>query len=113
MTMRCFCAIATLVCLLWFGQNLNAQTKADSLKSLLQRYHAPDTARVRLLVDYAWELRKGDLEERIRVLKEAMDLSRQLKFIKGIGDVEMQLGNCWQSKADYPKAKLSDRKSVV
>ena len=60
-------------------------TLADSLRRLLQTAR-PDTNRVNLLNDLAWELREENPSQAIAHLDSALALARRLKFKKGEGN---------------------------
>lgn len=75
----------SLWCLLAIGSPamLTAQSGlADSLAKVLVTA-PPDTHRVSLLVDYAWEITDSETEKAAASLKEAIDLAQKLSFPKG------------------------------
>ena len=100
-----------LAALLLLPAVLFAQTaRVDSLFRELAAT-PPDTHRVTLLADIAWEINETRTDEAERLLKEAVDLARQLKFekgeayaINGLGAVEEVRGNYTQSAIYYKRA---------
>ena len=103
-----------LVVLIWSGIswcNLQAQSStAESLKRQLITAQ-PDTHRVNLLIDLAWEINEIQTEEAAIHLQEAVSLAQKLKFIKGeamawngLGVVEEIRGNYTVAYQYYQKA---------
>ena len=64
---------------------LNAQTaKIDSLENLLQEHKSLDTVRVSLLNEIASNyLNTMNIEEAQKYAKEAQELAKELKFLRG------------------------------
>ncbi|MCC7466974.1 MAG: tetratricopeptide repeat protein [Saprospiraceae bacterium] len=67
---------------LWLTLPLGAQNAADSLARLLKSA-SPDTHRVTLLTDYAWELNSTNPEVAEEQLWEAIALAQQFSYKKG------------------------------
>lgn len=76
--------ILTLLLLPCLGFSQENQT-ADSLLTVLKKAR-PDTNRVNLLNDIAWELKFDDPKSAISYLDSALVLSRKLRFKKGEGN---------------------------
>lgn len=101
----------SIAALLWVPVVLFAQSpRIDSLFRELATA-PPDTHRVFLLVDIAWDINETNTDEAERLLQEAIRLARQLKFNKGeafalngLGVVEEIRGNYAQSVAYYKRA---------
>ena len=90
---------------------------ADSLATLLAKAR-PDTHRVSLLTNYAWEINETKTNEAAQKLLEAIHLAQKLHFLpgeasawNGLGVVEEIKGNIPQAIAHYQKA-LTLRKSI-
>jgi class 3 adenylate cyclase len=101
-----FLAAAFLLPAVFFAQN----PVADSLARLLEKA-PPDTHRVSLLVDLAWEINELRTDEAAARLNEAVSLSQKLNFPKGeaaawngLGAVEEIRGNLPQAQQFYQKA---------
>ena len=108
----------SIAALLWVPVALFAQSpRIDSLFRELATA-PPDTHRVFLLVDIAWDINETNTDEAERLLQEAIRLARQLKFNKGeafalngLGVVEEIRGNYAQSVAYYKRA-LEIRRNI-
>jgi adenylate cyclase len=94
----------------------NAQT-ADSL-ALLLKTAPPDTHRVTLLTDYAWEINESETNLAETKIKEAISLAQKLGFKQGeatawngLGVLEEIRGNYKGAIANYEKA-LALRQSL-
>lgn len=103
--------LMVLVCTLFLKCNLSAQSAlAETLRQELSAA-PPDTHRVSLLADYAWEINEIRTDEAARLLWEAVSLAQKLKFIKGeakawngLGVVEEIKGNYTTAQQHYQKA---------
>lgn len=103
-------ALLALV-LLFLGPNaLSAQSVADSLRLLLVTA-PPDTHRVSLLVNLAWEINEENTDEAEQHLSEALQLSKKLgdrrveaNALSGLGVVEELRGNYREAIKKYQQA---------
>jgi len=94
--------------LLFLGQNtLHAQTKADSLRRELATA-PPDTHRVSLLVDLAWEINEEATDEAETALREGLVLAQKLgdqrveaNALSGLGLVDEIRGNYTEAIKKY------------
>jgi adenylate cyclase len=110
---RIYCSFLLLV-----AGSANAQISvADSLATLLAKAR-PDTHRVSLLTDYAWEINETKSQESAQKLQEAIHLAQKLHFVSGeasawngLGVVEEIRGNISQAIIHYKKA-LTLRKAI-
>lgn len=85
-------AIVVLCIGLWGAPAANAQQSiADSLAKLLQK-NQPDTHRVSLLVDLAWEISATDTDSAENYLFQAIALARKTGFAKGEGSAWNGMG---------------------
>lgn len=108
-TSKHFAALLLAGTLLLCARGLPAQA-ADSLARLLAKAPA-DTNRVRLLVDYAWEITVSQPDEAERRLQEAIGLAQRLKYPAGeasawnvLGVLEEERGNRQDALRYYKKA---------
>lgn len=113
-----------LLCAGWLISPLNGQTLAEQLLAQLAGSR-PDTQRVRLLTDYAWEINETDPHLAEQKLWEAVALARQLNDITGEGAAWNGLGIVEEIKGNWAKAreyyllalqfreKSGDRKSIA
>ncbi|HMX38888.1 MAG TPA: adenylate/guanylate cyclase domain-containing protein [Saprospiraceae bacterium] len=109
--------ISLLLLLLPCGAGLHAQSVADSLLRLLNAA-PPDTHRVSLLVNLAWEINESDTEQAARHLQEALALARRLgdrrveaNALSGLGLVEEIRGN-YREALRYHQAALLYRQAL-
>ncbi|HNE29446.1 MAG TPA: tetratricopeptide repeat protein, partial [Saprospiraceae bacterium] len=89
----------------------------DSLLRLLS-VAPPDTHRVTLLTDYAWEINETQTEEADQRLQEAIRLAQQLGFTRGeaaawngLGVVE-EIRGSWQAAIENYQKALSLREQL-
>lgn len=100
-------------CLLFllFNVPLYAQSqKADSLQNLLQK-SKEDTNKVNILVDLAMDLWSSNPEKTIEYGKQAMELSKQLKYFRGEARSYQLFGVYYWQKNDYVTALENYSKS--
>lgn len=93
-------------CLLFLLYNvqLYAQTqRADSLQDVLQKSRA-DTNKVGILVDLAMDLWSSDPEKTMHYAKKAMELSKQLRYLRGEARSYQVIGVYYWQKNDYTTA---------
>lgn len=112
--------------LLLLGTALQLTAQSDTVAIMKRRLATarPDTVRVRLLNDLAWEINETQTDEAERYYREAIALAQQLKFLKGeamawngLGVVEENRGNYTAAHQNYQKAlslrrQLDDLKEV-
>lgn len=90
-----------------FAQN----TVADSLARLLKQA-PPDTHRVTLLTDYAWEISESETEEAEAHLQEAVALAQKITFPKGEAVAWNGLGVVEEIRGDFAKAEAFYKKAL-
>ncbi|MCC6413898.1 MAG: tetratricopeptide repeat protein [Saprospiraceae bacterium] len=121
------CALAFSLCLLAGkigAQSNKPPTVADSLATLLTKA-PPDTQRVNLLTDYAWEINETETGTAEKHLNEAVVLAQKLGFKRGesnawngLGVVAEIRGNKELALAHYQKAldirrQIKDRRGMA
>jgi len=106
------------------AQSNEQPTLADSLATLSTPAR-PDTQRVNLLTDYAWEINENKTDEAHKRLEEAVVLAKKLGFKRGesnawngLGVVAEIRGNAVEALAHYEKAlalrrEISDRRGMA
>jgi len=72
-----------LVFLILFGPVAASCQNIDSLDALLKQHSSPDTARVKILTELAFELRGDDIVRGKALAEEALGLSQKLNFKQG------------------------------
>ena len=100
------------------------QSLADSLAKLLQK-NQPDTHRVSILVDLAWEISASNTDSAEQYLQQAIQLARKNNFVKGeasawngMGVVAEERGQldsaiAYYSRAQQIRDKLGDKLGVA
>lgn len=103
-------ALLALALLFLVPNALRAQSVADSLRRLLATA-PPDTHRVSLLVNLAWEINEENTDEAEQHLREALQLSQKLRdrrveanALSGLGVVEEIRGNYREAIKKYQQA---------
>jgi signal transduction histidine kinase len=81
-----------------------AFAQLDERKSVGARRQAADTVRVNVLVQQIFKLRESDPSRAIKLSLEAISLSQQLGYQKGIGRATTSLGWIYFRRGDYVKA---------
>ena len=87
--------------------NLDAQARQHYIDSLMNEItisQAQDTNRAICLYRLCWEFRKSDPKKSEQYGTEALQLSLQLNFQKGIGSSYNNLGGVYESQGDDVKA---------
>jgi adenylate cyclase len=101
---RFFHTIFFALALLFLGQNtLYAQAKADSLRRELATA-PPDTHRVSLLVNLAWEINEEQTDEAETHLREGLVLAQKLRDRRVEADVLSGLGLVDEIRGNYAEA---------
>nr|AUN35667.1 adenylate cyclase [uncultured bacterium] len=85
------------------------QERIDSMKELLgarliKDPQWADTNKVLLLTELAYEYHKADPEEGVKISQQALQLSENLQWKRGIALACNRMGLCFWAKADYPQA---------
>ncbi len=86
-------------------------SSVDSLHTLLQKSQ-PDTHRVNILNELAWEYRKADPKQGVRHAQSALDLSKKLNFKMGLATSYIRLGFCYQNQGN-PSEALKNYQSAL
>jgi adenylate cyclase len=107
--LRAHCIVLILACCLGAGKSY-AQSKADSLGKVLASIK-PDTHRVSVLYDFAWEITDYNPDLAEKWLLEAVELSQKQGFKageanawNGLGGVETVRNNWGKALSHYEKA---------
>ncbi|MBN8683093.1 MAG: tetratricopeptide repeat protein [Chitinophagales bacterium] len=117
---------AFVLCIgLWSAPAAHAQQSiADSLAKLLQK-NQPDTHRVSLLVDLAWEISSTNTDSAENCLQKAIQLARASGFIKGEGSAwngmgvvaeergQLDSAIVYYTRAQQIREKLGDKLGVA
>lgn len=94
------------------GAQSNEQpTAADSLASLLAKA-PPDTQRVNLLTDYAWEIKETETGNAEKRLNEAVTLAKQLGFKRGESNAWNGLGVVAEIRGNEELALVHYQKAI-
>jgi len=99
--------LLSLVCNFCFAQN----PFADSLKTVLAK-SKEDTVKVNTLTTLATELRKSNLDSAVIVGKQALELSKKLKWKKGIGFSNHILGVFFYMEGDHKQSLTHDNAAL-
>jgi class 3 adenylate cyclase/tetratricopeptide (TPR) repeat protein len=97
------CFVCLPACCLFSVHSLAQSPLTDSLRTELQK-SAPDTHRVSLLCDYAWEINETNTEQADSCLQIALALARQLGYKSGEAYAENSLGVVDEIRGDNLKA---------
>lgn len=100
MKLFAFVILGSLLSGILYAQNV----KTDSLESLLEKNLKQDTIRVNLLTDLAYEYQSAGSDRSLSLAREALKLSRTLKYHKGEVVATRRLGGYYYQRADYPSA---------
>jgi two-component system NarL family sensor kinase len=84
----------------------------DTLKASL-RSSQPDSDRVQLLCDIAWELKRSGGESPLPYLVSALELAQRLHYKKGIALANVQLGVFYQHNGKYHLAEMAYSTALV
>lgn len=104
--------LVSLASFLVFINEVNAQTKLDSLLRKLKA-HRVDTARISLLSDVSWELQKADkFEESTTYIKEGLSLSKKLNYDLYDGYFYRRWASYYLEKGLYEKSVTYYEKAV-
>lgn len=107
-TFLCLC-----LCFLLFVLSSSAQNSVlDSLRNELKTHPKKDTIRVKLLINTAWNMTYDTPNEAFPYVAEALDISNQLDWKKGVGFALRQEGTLYYSMANYVKAMESYLKAL-
>lgn len=101
--------IRTFLCLYLFFSLCTFSSTAqnsvlNSLRKELKLHPEKDTIRVKLLVNTAWNMTYDTPNEAFPYVTEALDISNQLGWTKGVGFALRQEGTLYYSMANYVKA---------
>ncbi len=109
-TRHLYIALLALAASFFWGNPLRAQSAADSLTRLLATA-PPDTPRVSLLVNLAWEINESETDKAAQLLREALDLAQKLgdrrveaNALSGLGSVDDIRGNYSEAIKYYQQA---------
>lgn len=118
-------ALCLCLALTWATGAVHGQTSAaDSLSQLLLTA-PPDTHRVSLLVDLAWEINETETDRAARSLQEGLDLAKKLgdrrveaNVLSGLGLIAEIQGNYAEAVTNYQQAlairqKLNDLRGAA
>lgn len=90
----------------------NTVNVVDSLQQVLV-HTSKDTSRVLLLIDLIYEINVADFDQCLAYADEALELSRQLNYKKGIGHYYYGAGYIYHLKEDHDKAEELYNQSAI
>jgi len=106
------CCCLFLALFIGWSLKSEAQSMADSLSRLLLTA-PPDTHRVSLLTDLAWEINESDPQKATDRLLEAITLAQKIGFPKGEAFAWSGLGTVEEIKGNLPRAIEHYEKALV
>jgi len=101
-----------LVFLILFGPVAASCQNIDSLDALLKQHSSPDTTRVKILTELAFELRGDDIVRGKALAQEALGLSQRLNFKQGEIMALVGLAHSSIRAGDAHSASLSGQEAV-
>ncbi len=105
--MRKKLALLTIIIVAAYNWLLAQSPVADSLKKLLDAHPQPDTIRVNLLNDLAWEFRRDNERQSDSLADLSLNLAIRLNYAKGKGVAFVIKGFNYTIVSDYSSAKKS------
>ena len=78
--------------------------RTDSLKNEMDRYTKKDTIRIKKIIDYSHSLYETNPDKTILVVKEALELAKELNWEKGRIDILLGLASMLTDQQKFDEA---------